>query len=410
MIFNSKECEGERAMKVLQFKNPLSVFQVRRLGLLLASIAAVALFSGGCCKLVPWALAVDPSLTGTSDANGMLEPGETVVVAPTWSKHNTGRCKFIGGKLVCTGTPQPGEFSCYPTIVETGTAASLTGSTPGDYVIGDNAASYGTIGATLGGTKQCTDCYAMFVSAPAGRPTPHWDASFTENLSGTRFAEKTWTLHIGDSFTDVPRAHPFYKKIETLFHNGITTGCSQGVYCPDADVSRANMAIFLARAIARGDANVPFSGTLNGAPYSCAAGGTSLFTDIAPADSFCRHVHYVATQNVTLGCGPSLYCPDDLVSRLQMAALVAKAIVAPGGGAAVPQTFGSIYSCDPASPNVHFTDVPATGPFCKHVHFLWARGVVAGCGPDTFCPDGDVARDQMAKFIVNAFNLQLYGP
>jgi hypothetical protein len=35
--------------------------------------------------------------------------------------------------------------------------------------------------------------------------------------------------------------------------------------------------------------------------------------------------------------------------------------------------------------------------------------VIAGCGTSQYCPFGDVTRDQMAKFLVNAFRLQLDG-
>ena len=36
---------------------------------------------------------------------------------------------------------------------------------------------------------------------------------------------RTWTLHVGESFPDVPASHQFYAQIENLFHNGITGGC-----------------------------------------------------------------------------------------------------------------------------------------------------------------------------------------
>ena len=99
-----------------------------------------------------------------------------------------------------------------------------------------------------------------------------------------------------------------------------------------------------------------------------------------------------------------------------MAAFVAKAIVAPAGGAGLPQTYGPdpvtgfSYSCNAGTPNIHFTDVPVTDQFCKHVHYLWAKGIITGCGPTTYCPDDPVTRDAMAKFLTAAFNLQLYGP
>jgi S-layer homology domain len=175
------------------------------------------------------------------------------------------------------------------------------------------------------------------------------------------------------------------------------------------------MAIFIAKGIAHVGAYVPTTGTLNGVPYNCVSAGTSLFSDVAPTDIFCKHVHYLAAQNVTLGCTSGKYCPNDLVTRDAMASFIAKAIVAPAGGPGVPMTYtdpgtGRSYSCDAGSPNLHFTDVPVSNPFCKHIHYLWAKNVVAGCGATTYCPSDPVARDAMAKFLANGFGLQLYGP
>ena len=345
----------------------------------------------GPAQAAPQSIAVDPFATASSNANGVFEPGEVVGVQPAWKN-------VTGGTLALTGA-----------------AASFTGPSGAVYGTPDAAADYGDPGA--GATASCADtgnCYSLSVSNPAARPATHWDATFTEQLSTGD--SKIWTLHVGKSFTDVPPSQLFYKKIETIFHAGITTGCSPTLYCPSQNVSRSQMAIFLAKAIAGSGAAIPQSGVVGSTPYNCVAGGASAFTDVLPTDSFCRHVHYIAVKNVTAGCGPSLYCPNDLVSRLQMASFVAKAMVAPGGGPAVPPTYGPdpvtglSYSCETGSPNTHFTDVPATDPFCKHAHFLWAKGVVTGCTATTYCPDSDVARDEMAKFLGNAFQLVLYEP
>jgi hypothetical protein len=220
-------------------------------------------------------------------------------------------------------------------------------------------------------------------------------------------------MHMGDSFLDVPKTHPFYRKIETVFHNGITVGCANSSYCASAKVPRDQMAIFLARGLARGGDNIPVSGSVGGTPYSCGIGGTSLFADVLVSDSFCRSVHYLAAQNVTTGCNPGSYCPADLISRASMAIFVAKAMVAPGGGAAVPTVYGPdpvtgfSYSCNAASSNLHFKDITTADSFCKHAHYLWARGVIAGCAADRYCPNGTVGRDEMAKFLSNAFALTL---
>ena len=89
------------------------------------------------------------------------------------------------------------------------------------------------------------------------------------------------------------------------------------------------MSIFIAKALAGSGAYVPTTGNLTGIPfgssYDCSPGGNSLFLDVAPADSFCRHVHYLASQNVTTGCGNFKYCPTPVVTRDAMAKFIANA-------------------------------------------------------------------------------------
>ena len=53
------------------------------------------------------------------------------------------------------------------------------------------------------------------------------------------------------TFADVPTNHPFFPFIEALVRAGITAGCddSPPLFCPDAAVTRKQMAAFLARAL-----------------------------------------------------------------------------------------------------------------------------------------------------------------
>lgn len=50
------------------------------------------------------------------------------------------------------------------------------------------------------------------------------------------------------SFADVPPTHPFFRFIQRMKTLGITSGCSATAYCPDAPVTRGQMAVFLIRA------------------------------------------------------------------------------------------------------------------------------------------------------------------
>jgi hypothetical protein len=347
-----------------------------------------------CGSLVPGFLEADRG-GAASDGNFVFEPGETADVRSTWKNP--------------TAVPLSGD----------GTASNFTGPAGPSYAIVDNHAAFPYVGDNSQASCQ-NDCYSMSVSNPGSRPearpATHWDATFTETLTTPLVVPKVWKLHLGDSFTDVPRNYLFYAKVETVFHNAITVGCTASTYCPDDLVPRDQMAIFIARSIAKGGANVPASGTWNGKAYNCAAGGVSLFSDVVPASIACKSIHYIAVKNVTSGCSAGIYCPTQSVTRAQMSIFMAKAIVAPAGGAGLPETYGpdpntgNSYSCNPSSPSLHFIDVTASDSFCKHVHYLWARNVIAGCTYNQYCPTGNVTRGEMAKFLGNAFGLQLYGP
>ena len=54
---------------------------------------------------------------------------------------------------------------------------------------------------------------------------------------------------VAAAFADVPTSHPFYQFVEALYASGITGGCGNGNYCPDAPLTRGQMAVFLAKAL-----------------------------------------------------------------------------------------------------------------------------------------------------------------
>ena len=51
------------------------------------------------------------------------------------------------------------------------------------------------------------------------------------------------------AFGDVPTDHVFFQFIEALADSGITAGCGSGNFCPDAALTRGQMAVFLAKAL-----------------------------------------------------------------------------------------------------------------------------------------------------------------
>ena len=51
------------------------------------------------------------------------------------------------------------------------------------------------------------------------------------------------------TFSDVPTDHWAYDQVEAMVNAGITNGCDVGQFCPDANVTRAQMAVFLSKAL-----------------------------------------------------------------------------------------------------------------------------------------------------------------
>ena len=304
-------------------------------------------------------LAVDERAGSPSNQNGVFEPGETVVVEPSWENPPSGSASLTG-------------------------AASVFGGPSGaSYIIADASAAYGS--PASGQPASCFDatgdCYALALSSPASRPALHWDAVFTETVGGT--AARTWTLHVGESFADVPGSDPFYTKIETLFHSGVTAGCSVSGYCPGSSVTRAQMAVFLLK------------GKL-GAAYGPPAGSGTRFADVPPGAFALDWIEDLASSGITAGCDASLYCPDRAVTRAQMAVFLLKA------------AHGSAYVPPPATGV--FADVPVSSNFASWIEELAAEGITAGCGGGNYCPDSPNTRAQMAAFLVATFGLSLYGP
>ena len=356
-----------------------------------SSAGADQTFASGACPFsaFPLYLRIDAhTASGTSsNLNGILEPGESILVEPFW--HND--------------SPGP--------VALNGAASLFSGPAGASYTLSDGSASYGTLSAGANGNcyDMTANCYRLTLSKPSTRPATHWDVTFKETVNS--IAVRTWNLHVGASFTDVPPTAPYYDLIEMLLHNAVTTGCTPTTYCPDAHVYRLQMAIFLARAQAGGDGRVPPSGYAGSRWYNCVAGGVSLFADIDPSNPFCRHVHYILGTSVTTGCVPgSQFCTDNEVNRGQMAMFVARAVT--GSDAGVPLVYGpdpgtgKSYSCDPARPNSHFTDVSASDQYCRHVNYLWARNIETGYPDNTDLPGNPVTRANMSLFLVNGFNLQ----
>ena len=188
-------------------------------------------------------------------------------------------------------------------------------------------------------------------------------------------------------FADVGPHDFAFDQIEKIAAAGITSGCASAppLYCPDDSVTRGQMAVFLLRAMG------------HGSPSHLPA-YRGIFKDVPASNPYARYIEHLYDHGVTGGCStsPRKYCPDDPVTRGQMAVFLLRAI--PGGHGAPSHL--------PAYRGI-FKDVPSSNPFARYIEHLYDHGVTGGCAtnPLRYCPDKAVTRAQMAIFIVRSFGL-----
>jgi uncharacterized delta-60 repeat protein len=169
--------------------------------------------------------------------------------------------------------------------------------------------------------------------------------------------------------------------IERLFNEGITSGCdpeNPSLYCPADPITRAQMATFLVRA-----ADIP------------PAPDEGPFVD-ALSSPHAANVAAIEAAGITEGCSatnPALFCPNDTVTRGQMATFLVRAFD-------LDERF-VVTDPDPFADengNTHEANI----------NLLYATGVTTGCDaadPTRYCPLDPVSRAQMATFVIRTIDL-----
>lgn len=185
-----------------------------------------------------------------------------------------------------------------------------------------------------------------------------------------------------------------------------------------------------------------------------ARGWLSDFLDVPAGHLFHDAIERLFRSGVTAGCGGGNFCPDDPVTRAQMAVFLMRA--EHGSGYTAPAATGTLFTDVPAiafaagaieqaaaegifpagggafGPNVAvdraamaelllraehgpgyvpppatgaFLDVPAGDPSAPWIERLFHEGITSGCGSGNYCPGDTSTRGQMAVFLVKTFGL-----
>lgn len=235
----------------------------------------------------------------------------------------------------------------------------------------------------------------LTANVPLGATSP---VANQVNLSGggSAPASATDSTTILAPFVDVSSSDLFLPAIDLLREYAITSGCDnsplQPKFCPSDNITRGQMAVFVVRSIKGGD---NFSYTMT--PY---------FADVSSSHPFFPWIQALRDLGITSSCGSSLsgpvYCPNDPVTRGQMAVFI------------IRDRFGSSTGFN-YPPTPLFTDVPTGNTFFPWIQKMKQIGITSSCsmtanGQQQYCPDDPVTREQMAVFLMRgAFN-QLLPP
>jgi hypothetical protein len=125
------------------------------------------------------------------------------------------------------------------------------------------------------------------------------------------------------SYRDVPETHWAFRYIEYAKSLGVISGYPDGTFKPEAPVGRAQMAVFLARALVAPESDAGL--TDYSPPF------LPTFTDVAPEYWAYSAIEYLAdpSREIVQGNPDGSYHPEQPCTRAELAALVARAFPEP---------------------------------------------------------------------------------
>ncbi len=263
---------------------------------------------------------------------------------------------------------------------------SVTGVDVSDFSL----TTTGVSGAAITAVSGSGSVYTVTVNTGSNIGTIHLDVlddntiqdALLNPLDGGYTSGETYTIiSKAPIFADVPFSYWANSYIERFYNAGITSGCGTGplIYCPDDNVTRAQMAVFVLRAT-------------HGVSFMPPPATGTVFGDVPATHWAAAWIEQFYIEGFTAGCGGGNYCPEQVeTTRAQMAVFLLRA------------KHGTNYV--PPAPSGVFGDVPVTYWAAAWIEQLAAEGITAGCGGGNYCPESSLTRAQMAVFLVRTLNL-----
>jgi subtilisin family serine protease len=177
-------------------------------------------------------------------------------------------------------------------------------------------------------------------------------------------------------FRDVGSSGPHTPAIDCVAWWDITQGTSGDTYAPDQQITRDQMATFLARTIRESGGSLPSADRDHFADT-----GDSVHAD---------NINRLAAAGVVRGRTEDSYDPRSPVTRAQMATFLVR-------------TYEYRTSLDLPGIQPRFTDV--AGVHAPSINAVAAAGITGGTTPTTYEPASTVRRDQMASFLARTLDV-----
>jgi hypothetical protein len=204
--------------------------------------------------------------------------------------------------------------------------------------------------------------------------------SVTATASGNKVSQ-TATATVGAMpttpvFSDVSASYWGYDAISSLSSRGIVSGYPDGAFKPDTPITRAEFATMLVKAL-----------TLN------TSGTTGQFMDVTADAWYYGAVNAAASANLVSGMGDNLFAPNALITREQVAVMVANAL-----GTNVPAVDGTAFNA--FSDSSHVSSWAVTG-----MKEAVRAGIVSGMTDGTLAPGDNATRAQAAAMVYKLLTL-----
>jgi hypothetical protein len=281
-----------------------------------ASNSATAILS------VPAAFNDPPSVGNYPDAN--VPSGGTITVTPTFGISDNGSvtnltavampATFTGtlsvdpvsGGVTILGANPPGSYDVNVTLTDNCNAVATRIFTLNVNSCAANLSkshqSYAATGGvgefTLLSNPGClwtaTSNNPDWITVTSGVGTANGMVTYSVNSSSNAsirvgsitVSGQTFTIYQGIQFNDVPVGHAFYDEIGKLSARSVTLGCGNGSFCPNAVVTREQMAAFIVRALGEFYPSTP---------------AQQRFEDVLPGTTFYNFIDRLAALQITLG-------------------------------------------------------------------------------------------------------------